>query len=63
MTTMVKIKSIEWSKNPADIGEAVLLRVQVAKVTIASITAADSDAVSGIFASGQQVATEEPFTP
>jgi uncharacterized protein YejL (UPF0352 family) len=63
MTTTVLIKQIEWSENPTDTSEAILLQVQVAKIITTSIAAADSDAISGAFAVGQKVATEEPFTP
>lgn len=61
-TTVINIRNVEWSKNPAAVGEAILLKVTVNK-TITDTVQSSSNIFSGQISSGEQVNSEFAFKP
>ncbi|WP_102400215.1 hypothetical protein [Haloimpatiens massiliensis] len=62
MVNTIDIKNIEWSKNTADVGETVLIKITISKI-ITDTVQSSQYSLCGEIISGQQVKSELVFKP
>lgn len=62
VNTVIDIKNIEWSKNTANVGETVLIKITISKI-ITDTAQSSQNSFCGQIVSGQQVKSELVFKP
>lgn len=62
VNTVIDIKNIEWSKNTANVGETVLIKITISKI-ITDTVQSSQNSFCGQLVSGQQVKSELVFKP
>lgn len=61
-TTIINIKTIEWSSNPVNTGQATLLKINVTR-SVTDVVKCSTTAFCGKYNCGQQVTSESNLTP
>ena len=62
MATTVLIKTVEWSSNPVNTGQATLLKIQAAKAVTGIATAGEAT-ICGLYTCGEEISIETTLTP
>lgn len=60
-TTVINIKTIEWSSNPVNTGQATLLKINVTK-SVTDTIKCNTNVLCNQFNCGQQVTSESTLT-
>lgn len=60
--SLINIKNIEWSKNIANVGETVVIKITIGQIVTDTIQSSENS-ICGQIISGQQIKNELVFRP